>query len=186
MPPNLSRRAQRLLECSFSVMDDNGEVEPTGTPPSVMTTLCKKTGNKRWNCWAALRELQEEGLAEVTYVWRAMRVRFVLIGLQIEGGCKVCGSLAKGTGQWCAGCKQRFGRDDRAWQVRALELHDMGLSPRRISVLLNRPMWSGSEIDGRDPRGGAVVPFMIDKGVLGAEWAERLREATRGSSVEDS
>lgn len=181
LPKDLPRRARLVLALAFTVIDDSGEVNPEGFPPSALTTLRRLTGHRKRGVQYALKELERFGLASTRIEQKTLRVRVDLQALKVEGGCEACGSPARGTGRWCARCKQVEGRDDRAWQVKALELHDMGLSPRRIAVRLDRPMFAGSAEDGRDPNGGAVVPYLLAKGLLGPEWAERLREATRGN-----
>lgn len=185
MPANLSRRGRSMLALAFTVIDDRGDVALEGDPPSAMTTLMKVTGHTRQNVWASLRDLRDEGLAKSWKQDGGLRVRVNLDELHVEGACIECGSPSKGTGRWCARCKQIFGRDDRAWQVKALELHDKGLTPTRIAVKLDRPLYVASNDDGRDAHGGAVVPFLLGKGLLGPEWATRLREARRGASVSD-
>lgn len=112
---------------------------------------------------------------------RGVRVRILLGNLRVTSQCEAegCPRIAEKTGKWCARCRQLFGRDDRAWQVRALELHAKGLTPTRIAIVLDRPLWAASEPDAR-ASGGAVVPYLLEQGVLDAAWAERLRVATRG------
>lgn len=184
LPRDISRRARLVLFAAFTVMDDRGWVPHEGRPPSSLGILRHLCGDvTRSNITNSVKALVAHDLAEVHRIpgpRRGVRVRIKVEGLRVEGQCAVCSSLAHGTGRWCARCKQIFGRDDRAWQVRALELHDQGISPRRISVLLNRPMWAASEEDGRSAHGGAVVPYLLEQGELGPEWAERLRSATRG------
>lgn len=188
LPQQLSRKARLVLFAAFSVVDDTGEVMPEGSPPSSITTLRRLTGTDRWSILEALAELEAFDLCarwRVFYIGRtqpvnATRVRIHLEGLRLRDACEACGSPSRGTGRWCARCKQVLGRDDRAWQIRALEMHDQGVSPRRIAVLLDRPLWKGSADDGRDANGGAVVPYLLSKGALGAEWGERLRLALSG------
>lgn len=163
-------------------MGDDGEVDLTGTPPSALTTLCAQTGNRRSNVSEALRQLQAEGLCTVRRTGKppCLRVKFDVAKIIFGDACIVCGSGAKGTGRWCARCKQVLGRDDRSWMIRVLELHGEGYSPPRIAAVLDRPLFVASAVDGRDPHGGAVVPYLLGKGLLGPSWASRLREATRG------
>lgn len=183
LPCNLTARARTTLFAALTVCGDDGEIPPEGAPPSVVTTLRRLRGiNKREHIIGGLRDLEAEGLATVWRQWRSLHAKIHLGKLRPRDGCQYCGSLARGTGKWCARCKQILGRDDRAWQIRALELHDTGSSPRVIAVILDKPMWVGAIEDGLG-RSQAVVPYLLSKGVLGPEWAERLRNATRGASM---
>jgi hypothetical protein len=176
---------------SFSVVDDDGWVQMTGKPPSALRTLCDLRGITAQNVRAAIRDLERFAIVRRKrnycpgYHGTTLALQVDIAGLNIVGGCEVCGAPAKGTGRWCARCKQVEGRDDRAWQVKALELYDAGVSPTRIAVRLQRPMYVAPLADdGREMRGGAVVPFLLFKGRLGDEWARRLKEAQRGTVEE--
>lgn len=182
LPPNLPDGVPLLLFAAFTVCDDTGRVEPEGEPPSSIATLMRLTRHDDSTIRRNLRALEQHGLASRTAPapGRGVVVRIHLERLKVRDGCQVCGSPARGTGRWCARCKQVLGRDDRAWQIRALELHGEGMSPPRIAAVLNRPLFVASADDGRDPNGGAVVPYLLGQGLLAASWAERLREAQRG------
>lgn len=184
LPKQLTRKARSMLDTCMLCMDQDGEVIATGSPPSVMHTLRQRTDYTRQSVRKSLRELHELGLILVRYKDKCLRVKVIVAKPVLEGICESCGKPANGTGRWCAHCKQTEGRSDRRWQVAALELHDCGHTPARIAVLLQRPLMVASHDDGRNPNGGAVVPFLLSKGKLGAEWATRLREAMNGAIEE--
>lgn len=191
IPLDVSRAARLILAYCWLVSDDEGNVELWGSPPSALTTLMECTGHQRRAVYEGLRELHDKGHALVRYRGRdgvvfdepggsRVLVVKVLAEPPASGICEQCSRKTKGTGRWCADCKQTVGRSDRAWQVAALELHKLGYEPARIAAILDRPLFAASANDGRSANGGAVVPFLISKGMLGEEWRERLRNALNG------
>lgn len=195
IPLDVSRSARLILAYCWLVSDDDAEVELWGSPPSALTTLMECTGHQRKSVWEALRELHEKGHVLVRYRTRdgalvdehgggnVLTVK-VLAEPPASSVCDACSRKTKGTGRWCADCKQTVGRADRSWQVAALELLKLGYEPTRIASILDRPLFAASANDGRNANGGAVVPFLISKGMLGEEWRERLRNALNGEPEE--
>jgi hypothetical protein len=194
LPTQLTERAESLLWRLLSVVEEEtNEVPPEGIPPSAMTTVMRVSKHRtRRNTERALADLEAAQLVRRSYVPRKGHrggelLRLHVVRLRRDGQCEIgCGRIAENTGRFCARCKQILGRRDRSWQAAAIELHWQGVSPLRIAVILGREPWRGSGGDGRDPNGGAVVPYLMGQGLLDPrEWAERLREATRGSSSDD-
>jgi DNA-binding transcriptional ArsR family regulator len=184
LPREISRRARLILFACWTVSDDEGEVEAWGKPPSCMTTLMLCTDHEQGSVRHGLRELERAGLVKRRYEDKILRVK-VLQEPPAQGVCESCGRKTMGTGRWCAVHKQTEGRIDRSWQVAALELHKLGYEPIRIATILRRPLLVASHDDGRNPNGGAVVPFLLSKGRLDDTWRERLREAENGA-LEDA
>lgn len=190
LPLDMPARARALLYASLMVVDSRGVVEPSGTPPRAMKTLMTLCGVTRRNIERALVQLRRFDLVETARAHHALTVRIKLEQLRVMGGCEVCGNPARGTGRFCAFCKQREGRDDREWQIRAIELFGAGLSPPRIAARLRMPLFVARAEDGREAGGGAVVPFLVSHPDLREwrereAWSQRLREMDKGSGIEE-
>lgn len=194
LPRWLPRRSRLVLFAAFTVIGDDGWIVGEGNPPSAMRTLTRLCDAAPSNVRRSLRLLESAELA--TCVMRRfgrsfhLAVRIHLGELRVEGSCAECGSPSRGTGRWCAYCKQVVGRDDRAWQTKALELWGMGLSPPRIAARLRLPMFERRSDDGREAGGAAIVPFLVAHPDLAdwperEAWSQRLREMGKGSGVSD-
>lgn len=198
VPQNLSRRALELLSGAQRHADENGVVWPTGTPPSSLTTLKNALRKDARNIRTALRELEREGMAHTYLLVHKERASCraqgggrghggwrVVVNVSgtpwVAGLCATCGIATNGTGRWCAEHKQKEGRHDRKWQVAAEHLLELGYPPLKIAGLLRRPYLVASNDDGRSANGGAVVPYLLGRGLLGLEWTETLRAATMGN-----
>lgn len=178
----LTLKANALLAWSLLALDGADGVVMSGSPPSALRTLCTLTGKQRANVRRALLELRAHGIVVTSRagVHGPLRIHVVRSAVAAIGVlCVTCTRPTRGAGRWCPDCKQKY-RSDRAWQQDAEQLHRAGHSPLTIAGKLDRPMYVASAEDGRNANGGAVVPYLIGKGLLGEEWAERLREAERG------
>lgn len=174
LPRELSRRARAVLLAAQWVADpESGEV--TGGQQAIADVLGIEDKTRR-SIGRALAELEENRLVRRGGNPVGARI-FVRTPAFSPGGCSNCYTPIK-AGRWCAKCRQSF-RADRAWQLKAIQLHVDGKTPAEIAVACDRPLWRTHEDDQR--RGGvAIVPFLLEQGLLGPKWRKALSAALAG------
>lgn len=177
LPRDLSRRARAAFLAGALVADEHGEV------PGGMVGLRACLGHEdRSGAARAVTELERRRLARRMGAGPATRL-FLALGRVRAAACESCGSPSS-TGRWCARCKQAL-RSDRAWHGAAIAaaVHQLAttgvVQPMAISVRVGRPLWRNArDVDSDD--GGAVVPLLVEHGLLGPEWMQRARCAQHG------
>lgn len=184
LPINLSRRARMMLLAMLHLAD-----EDTGEVVGGYKSLASLLGISDTDSGAmsrAFQELESYNLIRRVFALRekrrVMRV-FVMLPDFRQGACENCYEPTK-AGRWCPRCKQGVGRADRAWQTKAIMLAVNGKTPPEIAVALDRPLWRTSDDDQRKS-GSAVVPFLIEQGLIDERWNHALRRALRGEDSDE-
>jgi len=159
---NVPRSVQHAVRAALEMVDDTGEV--TGGMHALQAALghdspsATREAVAQAEAWGFMRRTGPIG--------HGTRRLFVVVARLKDGACATpgCERLPTTSGR-CRLCSS-VERADRTWRSRVIEMGVAGMSPPLIAAHVQRPTFPD------------VVAVLLGEGLLGSEWAERMREAT--------
>ena len=159
---DVPRAVQHAVRAALELVDDTGEV--AGGMVALQAALghdspsATRESVAQAEAWGLMRRTGPVG--------HGVRRVFVVVARLKSGACSTPGCEKDPTSSGRCRLCSSVERADRTWRSRVIEMSVAGMSPPTIAAHVQRPTFPD------------VVTVLLGEGLLGPEWAERMREAT--------